>query len=355
MGAAAGQAREHDAGRSWTGALVASAVCLVLAAFYLALSVDQAINRHERSPLARALELVPAARDEVTTALDPQSDDATTEESAPAAAEESPPAQSPGAIASNPDAKLLATVQDAIGEDSDHIGVSVKRLTDGRSAQVNGDFQFYAASTFKLAVLYEAELRHARGELAYDDRITMTEEDMEQDLGTAGYLNIADDGSISIADILRPMIEVSDNSSAVALMHFLGTSRIDQTLRGLGIETMTLNSEQLWTTPNDLARLMEAIYRGEGTTDAERANMRDLLLAQTIRGGIPSALGPEIQQGLLVGNKTGTWESAQHDVAFVEDQSGVYVIALLTDGSYDGWEAMHRVARAVQDYFTATP
>ena len=35
------------------------------------------------------------------------------------------------------------------------------------------------------------------------------------------------------------------------------------------------------------------------------------------------------------------------DVAFVEAQSGAYVIAILTDGSYEGWLALHRVVPEV--------
>jgi beta-lactamase class A len=111
---------------------------------------------------------------------------------------------------------------------------------------------------------------------------------------------------------------------------------------------MTVNHEELWTTADDLARLMEVIYTGEGVTPEVRDMMRSFLLGQTIRTGIPQALGNQVAEGLRVGNKTGTWEGAQHDVAFVEAANGPYVIAVLTDGSYEGWQAMHRVAQSVQ-------
>jgi beta-lactamase class A len=47
-----------------------------------------------------------------------------------------------------------------------------------------------------------------------------------------------------------------------------------------------------------------------------------------------------------VGNKTGTWDNATHDVAFVEAPGGTYVIAVLTDGS-GGWAPIARVSAAV--------
>jgi beta-lactamase class A len=130
---------------------------------------------------------------------------------------------------------------------------------------------------------------------------------------------------------------------------------VDATLRSLGIENMTVNKVELWTTAADLARLMEAIYVGEGVGPEEREHMRTLLLGQTIRSGIPAAIEDEFGGSVLIGNKTGTWEGAQHDVAFVEAQTGAYVIAILTDGSFEGWDAMHRVARDVHEKFAATP
>jgi beta-lactamase class A len=59
----------------------------------------------------------------------------------------------------------------------------VVRPSDGRAAIVDGDRVFYAASLFKLAVLYEAGLRLSRGELRLDDVLEISEEDLAQDPG----------------------------------------------------------------------------------------------------------------------------------------------------------------------------
>lgn len=344
------EARSHERGLNWQAGLVAAFVALVAATVYFCLALAEALGDDS---LRRAEAVV-----HVENAVSPLPT------TAPTAAEPTPadrPAASVpvgGTGVSVPAVEspaLLAAIVDAVADDSDHIAVVAKRVTDGLRARFNGDESFYAASTFKLAVLYETELRVARQELSYDDRIFIDGSDSAQDLGTSGSLIFEDDGSITIANILGPMIEVSDNSSAVALMHRLGTARIDASLRALGIEFMTLNTEDLWTDADDLARLMEAVYLGEGVGDAERDNMRDLLLAQSVRGGIPAALAGELAQGVQVGNKTGTWENAQHDVAFVEAPTGTFVLAILTDGSYEGWLAMHRAARAVYDFFVGTP
>ncbi len=326
-------------GRPWPAGLAAGCVALVAAGAYLCVSLLQAFGTNDQ-PVANGLVFESA----VPT---PAPDDRDASADAVAGPPETPLPLPAGVVPLSPSSVLLDRIQEAAGEGGDHISVSVKRLADGVSASYEGDIQYYAASTFKLAVLYEAAVRLSDGRISLDDRLFMTDADAAEDLGTSGYLLFEDDGSITVRNLLEPMIEVSDNSSAVTLMHAFGSSTIDETLRSLGIGTMTVNHEELWTTADDLARLMEAIYNGERMTPEVRDFARGLLLAQTVRGGIPEALSDAIAGGLKVGNKTGTWEGAQHDVAFVEASSGTYVIAVLTDGSYEGWEAMHRVAQTV--------
>lgn len=332
--------------RRWPAGFAAACVVLVAAGVYFSVSLMQALDRagHESTFELPSL---------VTGAIDGDRPGAPAPDATVEALPELPlPA---GVVAPSPSATLLARIEDATGDGRDHVSVSVKRLTDGTSASFGGAIRYYAASTFKLAVLYEAAVRLSDGRLSLDDRIVMSDEDAAEDLGTSAFLHFEDDGSITVRNLLGPMIEVSDNSSAVTLMHAFGSGTIDETLRGRGIETMTVNRTELWTTADDLARLMEAIYSGEQMTTEVRDYVRGLLLAQTIRSGIPAALATEISEGLRVGNKTGTWEAAQHDVAFVEAPTGTYVIAILTDGSYEGWEAIHRVTQIVQQELAKQP
>ncbi len=330
--------------RAWPAGLAAACVALVGAGVYFCLSFLEATRgplNLEGSPL-----FVSSQVQSPESSAD--ADSAPEADVTPVATAPDPLPLPAGVVPLAPSELLLQAVTEAAGDAREHLAVSVKRVSDGRSATLNGDVQYYAASTFKLAVLYEAALRLSDGRLSLDDRLFMTEADTAEDLGTSGYLEFEDDGSITVANLLQPMIEVSDNSSAVTLLHAFGSGRVDETLRSLGIGTMTVNREELWTTADDAARLMEAIYNGEGVSVEARDLMRSLLLAQTIRGGIPAALEDQLAAGVRIGNKTGTWEAAQHDVAFVEEPSGAYVIAILTDGSYEGWEAMHRVAQSVQ-------
>lgn len=240
------------------------------------------------------------------------------------------------------DSRLQAAILDQLGADAGRFGVVVRRLSDGRGAAVNADRVFYAASTFKLAVLYEAERQESLGLLNFESALPLTEADRSEDLGTLDDLPRAEDGSLTIAAALEAMIVRSDNASAVALMRLLGAAAIDETLASLGLRHTSVNTRDLPTTAGDMATLMEAIVKGTGVTREARDHMRSLLLAQRTRDGIPAGL----PAGTSVGNKTGTWEGATHDVAFVETPYGVYVIAVLSAGERD-WAPIARVSRAV--------
>jgi beta-lactamase class A len=218
----------------------------------------------------------------------------------------------------------------------------VRLLEDGRGASLNPDREYYAASLFKLAVLYEAERQRSIGLLDFDELLQVNSEDLAEDLGTIGSLGLDDSGMISVRAAVHAMVTRSDNTSAVTLLRALGPATIDNTMAALGLQHTSVNTRDLPTTAADMALLMEAIVRGRGVDPAWREDMRSLLLQQETRSGIPHLLPPDV----AVGNKTGTWPGATHDVAFVDAPSGLYVIAVLSDRGWE-WEPIARVSRAV--------
>lgn len=236
----------------------------------------------------------------------------------------------------------------ALARHPEHASVAVLNLNDGRWAGYDADRVQYAASTFKLAVLYEVERRVSAGDLAYDDRIGLTAEAVAEDLGTLDRVPVAGDGTVSVEEALEAMITLSDNATAVALLRHVGPGAVDETLRGIGVTAMSVNTEDLPASAADLALLMRAIVTGEGVGAAGREHMRELLLGQTIRSGIPAALAADPRAGTSVGNKTGTWPGITNDVAFVEGPRGTYVIAVMAEGDWN-WELVRDVTNSVHD------
>jgi beta-lactamase class A len=306
-------------------------------------------------PTHAAVRIEPAAPDELppTAALRPLPPDADLEP--PSVAMPAPPIERPARSTATPapvtplapatgdgDPALLAAIEAALGDDREHVSVVVRRLTDGRSASLNAEREYYAASLFKLALLYEAERQRSTGLLDWDERVPVTERDVAEDLGTLDQLGVGVGDTLSVREAVRAMVTRSDNTSAVLLLYHLGPAAVDRSLRALGLDSTSVNPQDLPTSAADMALLMEAIVRGVGVDPAWRDDMLGLLLRQEVRFGIPSGLPP----GVRSGNKTGTWSTATHDVAFVDAPGGLYVLAVLSDHGWD-WEPLVRVSRAV--------
>lgn len=336
----------HGTGRDagWSVALILALFAAALSATALAFVVVRAFD--EPPPRADALDQFPTAtaQPSATSAIP------TATHTPPALASRTPrpsvtvaPVQPFGrSLTLVDDRGLRERIEDALGDKAPEFGVVVVRSADGRAAFVDPDRVFYSASLFKLAVLYEAGLRLSRAELALDDRLHLSEEDLAEDLGTAQYLDLAEDGTLSIQETLEAMVTFSDNSTAVALLHLFGGGTIDSTLRGLGIETMSVSTTELPTTARDMARLMDAVVAGEGLDPATQELLMGMLSRQQIRGGVPAGL----PDGVVSGNKTGTWDSITHDVAYVLADSGAYVIAVLSASDRD-WRTIADVSEAV--------
>ena len=248
------------------------------------------------------------------------------------------------------DPALDALIRTTLSGYEGSYSVVVRNLDDGRSASLNEGQVYEAASLFKLALLLEAYRQRDAGEIDFSQVLTLDEEYAAYDLGTLEFLELEVGDTFTLADALRAMIIVSDTPTAVMVQDVVNPWRVDQTLRSLGINDMSVMTTDLPTTARDMALLMEAVAAGEGVTAESRREMLALLLQEWIQGGIPSGVPADS----AVAHKTGNVTDATHDVALVWGPGGPYIIAVLSDRSWD-WEATVAVSRAVWDYFAANP
>ncbi|MEK7215104.1 MAG: serine hydrolase, partial [Chloroflexota bacterium] len=125
------------------------------------------------------------------------------------------------------DQDLQRVVEHALGDEADHYGVVVLRLTDGRAAQLNAERVFYAASLFKLPVMVEVFRQVAAGTLSMDEALVVTESAAEYDLGTLAH-EVGE--AVTVGQLLEEMITYSDNVAAIMLLGRVAPAAIDETL-----------------------------------------------------------------------------------------------------------------------------
>jgi beta-lactamase class A len=93
--------------------------------------------------------------------------------------------------------------------------------------------QAYAASAFKTTVALELYCQCADGELDPAQRVTITP--AEQTFGGQGLCLFTDDAEISLRDLARLMLTISDNTATDAVIRHVGAQRITARLNRLGL------------------------------------------------------------------------------------------------------------------------
>jgi len=276
------------------------------------------------------------------------------------------------------------------------LGVSVKHLGTGESANLNGDTLFPTASVFKVPVLVEFYRQAERGALSPDQKVILTERDK---VPGSGVLKELSEGlSVSLRDLMSLMMIVSDNTATDLIVGRVGFDNVNAMLDELGLhrtrvvrycreilfdlvgvndlppEKMTIDlfrkeSEARdyggsWslgvedndvTTPNEMNRLLELIVNGEA---ASRESCDEILAimgkCQTGQYRIPKYLPTK---KLVLQRKTGSLPGIRNDVAVVtvKETGERYVISCFTMGAEDVYgaeETIAKVSQGVYEYFT---
>lgn len=221
--------------------------------------------------------------------------------------------------AATPDPAVLAAAQQqaqlqqlldafAAGQ-SDKFGIVVKDLKTGATATINPNRQLISASLYKMFVAQQIYRMADTGQISYGDPAG----------GGTGR---------NIEDCLRIMINVSDNGCGRALGKILGWGSQNEALKTAGYTNTNLASPQK-TSAQDVATMLERLYKG--TLNSPNSNQRymDLLKGQRVNNRLPMGL----PQGTLIAHKTGDLDGYVHDAGIVYGPKTEYLV-VVTSGQW---------------------
>lgn len=225
----------------------------------------------------------------------------------------------------------------------------------------NAGVSFPSASTIKMLIMLTAFKAAEHDPAVMHERIRFRSGDL---IGGSDYMVNASDGRhFSVAQLIVPMIRVSDNTASNLLITHFGFRRINEVIRGAGLRHTQLRRHFLdtaailkhmdnRTTPADMAHLLFEIERGVREAIPTVASpkscrrMIDIMLGQTDRDTIPRG----VPRGVPVANKTGELSRSRSDVAIVDPYgNSPYVLAVYTSGldapgeAYDGIAEISRI------------
>jgi beta-lactamase class A len=223
---------------------------------------------------------------------------------------------------------------------------------------------FASASIIKLTIMVTAFRAFDAGTAAPDQRVTLRADDL---IGGSDMLARARPGdSFRLGDLIRGMIQVSDNSASNTLITHFGFETIAHTIARCGMTGTQLRRHFAdyvppsrvslnVTTPRDIGTLLYAIERGarEGLDTVAKSTscraMIDMLLGQEDRTKIPAGLPP----GTPCANKTGEITQVRNDGAIVDPYGDdPYVLVVLTralDDTNAGNRGIAAIARRVDE------
>jgi beta-lactamase class A len=215
----------------------------------------------------------------------------------------------------------------------------------------NADTAFHAASTMKLAVLLAVFRQYTRGELALDEPVHVRNKFvsihdrkpymLEINRDTEGEIYERLGRTMSVRELAYYMITSSSNFATNLLVDVVGVPVIQTALDELKIDGIRvlrgvedhaafeagLNNE---VTANGLLKLLRLVAEGKAYGEEASARMREILLDQRYKSGIPAGL-PEAAR---VAHKTGNISTVHHDagIVYLEGRKP-YVLVILTQFS----------------------
>ena len=239
--------------------------------------------------------------------------------------------------------KTLARLQAYAEAHEGIIGVAAIDLTNGRTFSVHGDTVFTQASSIKIPLMVELFRATKAGDYSLDDKFTLTKADI---VGGSGHFReelAKGPLTLSLRELMRPMIQFSDNTATNRCIAIAGMPRVNALMDQLGLPHTRLHRVMLdatgaalrdqenISTPLEMARLAEMIYRGKFAGSAEMIELLKLvddgwqLPDGGFRGAIPKEIPVAAKPGSVRGVQCETGLVLLEHRPFVLSVMGVYL------------------------------
>lgn len=271
------------------------------------------------------------------------------------------------ALGQSTDNRLTRLIQKEIQGFNGDIGIYVKNLRTGKEVRINADTVFPTASIVKVPILLGIMDKIQRGHLHYDSNHVYRDSLLYEGEDILG--SFKDGEKIRLKKIIMLMLTTSDNTASLWLQKLAGTgTRINEILDSLGFKDTRVNSRTQgreanrelygWgqTSPLEMARLFEMIYRG----DIYNAFAQDRMLRVLGRNmwdqeEAISQIPPYIE----VFSKNGCVNASRSEVLLVNATKNPYLFAIFTKNNKDrswtreneAWTLTRKISALLWDYF----
>jgi beta-lactamase class A len=231
------------------------------------------------------------------------------------------------------------------------VSISIRNITTGAQADVNGDAVLPAASLFKLPVLIEVIKQYRSRQFSLDDLVQIRQ---DQWTDGSGVLQARVGERFTVRELMRLMIAESDNIAALALMDLVGVENVNRTMQSIGLEWTKVQDRRAnrllhVTTARDMGMLLEVLATGQlvdRETSEEAIRLLELKQGQ-------NWLDDRLPWFPRIAHKWGELPSVRHDAGILFTPRSTFVVVVMTQGAdvASSSDVISSVARAAFDYF----
>lgn len=239
------------------------------------------------------------------------------------------------------------------------MGVAIVDLTDGHRYLLHANDVYPQASSIKICLLAELYRQAQQGKLKLTDLYTVNANDLVQDSDIMGGLTPGVT-QITLRDLATMMVAVSDNSATNVLIDRVGMDNVNALLSSQGLAQTRLRRKMMdveaaaegrenVSTPNEMMKLLESIYRGQ-VLNKEFTDDFFKVLSTHKDSWIPRYL----PDGLKIADKPGALEGVRNDSGVIFVDKRPYVLCVMTTylrNERDGEEAISNVSLAAWRMF----
>ena len=230
------------------------------------------------------------------------------------------------------------------------IAVAFQDLETDTDYHLNADQEFHPASTFKVHVMMEVFHQANEELLSLEDRLPIVNSFTSIADQSRYSLDVKDDAeqtlyprsgeTESIYELMRLMIVRSSNLATNILLKKVGTENVNEFIRSLGIEQVTVRrgvednaafrlGMNNSASARGLTQTMSLIARKKVVSEEASEEMIKILLGQEFNESIPALLPNSVK----VAHKTGWTNDFYHDTGIVFPKDRIpYILSIMTKG-----------------------
>lgn len=255
--------------------------------------------------------------------------------------------------------ELTLLVGNEIARFDGEVGLVIKDLAMDWQISYHKDTPFPSASLVKLPIMLALFYAVEEGRINLHDQVRLQG---VYKTGGSGVLKAIKNGTpFTVEQLIELMITQSDNTAANMLISMLGFEYLNTMFRKMGLSETNLSRKMMdftlrkrgvenYTTAEEMATLLEKLYRKKMVDENISEMCLTLLKQQHINDRIPARLPQET----VVAHKTGLERRVCHDAGIVFTARGDYLICVLTSGernSRKAKELISKLARYTYSYF----